>query len=132
MSLSSALSPKETENKDAKNQQANGGVELVSLSSEAERCKGDPNEGIEQQEDNTDHDEAATVRDSFQIKGSLEHRNWIFEILRLSAEEMVAGRHPLVGSDEPNQTGPHDGCGDQNSCEHQPRQRVLELRVVHG
>jgi hypothetical protein len=131
MSLSSTLSPKETENQNPKNQETNGSIELVSLRSEAECCKGHSNERVEQQENNTDHDEAATMPDSFHIKGSLKHREGILKILGLSTEDMVARRHPLVGGDEPNQTGPHNDRGQQNSRQHQPRQRVLELRVVH-
>jgi hypothetical protein len=131
MSLSSALSPKKTENKDAKNHHADDGIELVPLSSEADCCKGDANERIDQQQDNTDHDEAATVPDIIQIKGSLKHRKWVFEILGLSAEDMVTGRRPLVGRDKPNQTSRHNGCGHENPRQHHPRQRVLELGVVH-
>jgi hypothetical protein len=114
MSLSSALSPKKTENKDAKNHQADDGVEPVPLSSEAHCCKGDADERIDQQQDNTDHNEAAAVLDGIQIKGSLKHRKWVLEILGLSAEDMVAGGHPLVGRDKPNQTSRHDGCGHEN------------------
>jgi hypothetical protein len=131
ISLFPTLSPKKTENQDGKNHQADARIELVSLSREAGGGEGDANEGINQQQDNTDHNEAAAVPDSVQIQSSLKHPNWIFEIFGLSAEDMVAGWHPFVGSDEPNQTGPHDGRGDQNSRQHHPRQRLLELDVVH-
>jgi hypothetical protein len=129
--LSPAVSPKETEKKNAKDRQADDGIEPVSLRGEADCCKGDPNERIDQQQDNTDHDQAAAMADGLQTNRSLKHRNGVLKILRLSAEEMIAGRHSLVGRNEPNQAGPHDGRGHQDSREHHPSQRVLQLRVVH-
>ena len=43
ISFFSTLSPKKTENKDAKNHRADDGIELVPLSRETDRGKGDAN-----------------------------------------------------------------------------------------